>query len=58
MNQNLVTLIPSVEADELAYLNAFTANLTEDKLHLFISLYNNKRKKTDTILICCLLGFG
>lgn len=57
MNQNLITLIPSVEQDELAYLQAFTANLPEDKMQLFISLYNNKRKKTETILICCLLGF-
>lgn len=57
MNTNLITLIPAVEADELAYLQAFTKDLTEDKLHLFISLYNSKRKKTETILICCLLGF-
>jgi TM2 domain-containing membrane protein YozV len=57
MNTNLITMIPSVEADELAYLQAFTKNMTEDKLHLFISLYNSKRKRTDTILICCLLGF-
>jgi TM2 domain-containing membrane protein YozV len=57
MNANLISLIPSVEPDELAYLQAFTKDLPEDKLHLFISLYNNKRKKTDTILICCLLGF-
>jgi len=57
MNTNLITLIPSVETDELAYLKAFTQNLEEDKLHLFISLYNNKRKKTETILLCCLLGF-
>ena len=45
MNSNLITLIPSVETDELAYLQAFTQNLPEDKMHLFISLYNNKRKK-------------
>lgn len=57
MNTNLITMIPAVEADELAYLQAFTKDLAEDKLHLFISLYNSKRKKTETILICCLLGF-
>ena len=57
MNANLITMIPAVEADELAYLQAFTKDLAEDKLHLFISLYNSKRKKTETILICCLLGF-
>ncbi len=57
MSAEMINLIPSVEADELAYLQAFTKGLPEDKLHLFISLYNNKRKKTETILICCLLGF-
>ena len=57
MNSNLITLIPSVETDELAYLQAFTQNLPEDKMHLFISLYNSKRKKTETILLCCVLGF-
>ncbi len=57
MKPNLITLIPSLETEELVYLRAFTQNLEEDKLHLFISLYNNKRKKTETILLCCLLGF-
>ena len=57
MNANLITLIPSVETDELAYLQAFTQDLSDDKLNLFISLYNNKRKKAETILLCCLFGF-
>lgn len=45
MNQNLVTLIPAVEPDELAYLQQVTGGLSEDKLKLFISIYNGKRKK-------------
>ena len=49
--------IPAVEADELAYLQSITSNLPEDKLQLFISIYNGRRKRADTILICCLLGF-
>ena len=57
MSPNLISLIPAIEPDELAFLQAFTKDLPEDKLHLFISLYNGKRKRTDTILICCLLGF-
>ena len=57
MKTNLITSIPSVASDELAYLQAFTQNLPEDKLHLFISLYKSKRKKTETILLCCLVGF-
>ena len=57
MNTRLAAHIPAIEPDELAYLQAFTSDLSEDKLMLFISLYNAKRKKTETILICCLLGF-
>jgi TM2 domain-containing membrane protein YozV len=49
--------IPAVEPDELAFLQTVTNNLTEDKFRLFISIYNGKRKKTETILLCALLGF-
>ncbi len=57
MKPELMLLIPAVEPDELAYLQAFTRDLPEDRLKLFISVYNGKRRKTETILICCLLGF-
>ncbi len=57
MNPNLITLIPAVEPDELAYLQELTKGLSEDKLKLFISIYNGKRKKAETILLCTLLGF-
>ena len=57
MNDKLITMIPAVEADELAFLQAFLNDLPKEKLPLFISLYNGKRKKTEIILICCLLGF-
>lgn len=57
MSPSLISLIPAIEPDELVFLQAFTNDLSEDKMHLFVSLYNGKRKKTETILICCLLGF-
>lgn len=57
MNSKLVTMIPAVEPDELAYLQQLTKDLSDDKLNLFISIYNGKRKKAETILLCCLLGF-
>ena len=57
MNQNLVSLIPAVEPDELAYLQQVTSGLSDDKLKLFISIYNGKRKKAEIILICTILGF-
>lgn len=56
-NNQIIILIPSVETDELAYLQAFTKNLTEDKLQMFIMMYNTKRRKSELMLICSLLGF-
>ena len=56
-NNNLLLMIPSVEPDELAYLQAFTNDLGDDKLKTFVTIYNGKRKKAETILICALLGF-
>lgn len=57
MKSELITLIPAVEPDELAYLQSITSTLPDDKFQLFITLYNGKRKKAETILLCCLLGF-
>jgi TM2 domain-containing membrane protein YozV len=57
MRSDLITLIPAVEPDELSYLQSITSELPDDKFQLFISLYNGKRKKAETILLCCLLGF-
>ena len=57
MNPNLALQIPAIEPEELAYLQAFTNELSEDQLKTFVSIYNTRRKKTETILICCLLGF-
>lgn len=56
-DNNLLLLIPSVEPDELAYLQSFTNDLPEDKLKMFITIYNGKRKNAETVLICALIGF-
>jgi len=52
-----MTTIPSIEAEEYAFLKELTRDLDEKKLMLFISIYNGKRKKAEVILICTLLGF-
>jgi TM2 domain-containing membrane protein YozV len=57
MRSDLIVQIPTVEPDELAYLQSVTSTLADDKLQLFIAIYNGKRKKTETILLCALLGF-
>ncbi len=57
MRLNIVNFVPGILPDELAFLQAATKDLTDDKLSSFISLYNTKRKTSDTILIGCLIGF-
>lgn len=57
MKQQLMNLIPSVETDELLFLEQLTKDLSPDQLNLFISVYNGKRRKAELILICTLLGF-
>jgi TM2 domain-containing membrane protein YozV len=57
MRPNLINMIPAIEGEELVYLQALTKELSEDQLVNFIAVYNGKRKKTDTILLGCVLGF-
>jgi TM2 domain-containing membrane protein YozV len=57
MKPNLINLIPSLEGEELVYLQSLTKELTEERLQNFIALYNGKRKKTDQVLLGCVLGF-
>ncbi|HYE55544.1 MAG TPA: TM2 domain-containing protein [Chitinophagaceae bacterium] len=57
MNQRLINMIPGVEAEEMLYLDHITKDLTDEQLRTFISMYSSKRKPSDTILICTILGF-
>lgn len=57
MRPNLVSLIPSIEGQELVYLQALTKELTDSQLHNFITIYNSKRRKADQVLLGCVLGF-
>ena len=57
MNQRLMMMLPGIQPDELIYLENLTERLSEEQMNLFISLYSSKRKTTDTILICTILGF-
>ncbi|MCA6449506.1 MAG: TM2 domain-containing protein [Chitinophagaceae bacterium] len=57
MKPNLINMIPSIEGEELVYLQSLTNELREDELLSFIAVYNGKRRTTDQILIGCVLGF-
>ncbi len=57
MRPNLVNLIPAIEGEELVHLQALTRELSPEQLQNFIAIYNGKRRKTDQILLGCVLGF-
>jgi TM2 domain-containing membrane protein YozV len=57
MKPNLVNLVPAIEGEELIYLQALTKDLSPEQLQNFIAIYNGKRRKTDQILLGCVLGF-
>jgi TM2 domain-containing membrane protein YozV len=57
MKPNLINLIPSIEGEELVYLQQLTSELPEQKMQNFIALYNGKRRKSDQVLLGCILGF-
>ncbi|MGB8193484.1 MAG: TM2 domain-containing protein [Chitinophagaceae bacterium] len=52
-----MSLIPGLETEETLYLNNLTKDLTDEQLRVFAMSYAGKRKATDTILICTILGF-
>ena len=57
MKPNLINLVPAIEGEELIFLQSLTKDLREEKLFDFITVYNGKRRKTDQILLGCVLGF-
>ncbi|MFY7652817.1 MAG: TM2 domain-containing protein [Chitinophagaceae bacterium] len=57
MRQSLMVALANAEYDELAYVESVTKDLSDEKLQFFLSIYISRRKKSDTILIGCILGF-
>ena len=57
MQPNLINMVPSIEGEELIYLQMITKELGEEHLVNFIALYNGKRRKSDQVLLGCVLGF-
>jgi TM2 domain-containing membrane protein YozV len=57
MNQNAFNLIPALEGEELLFIQSLTRELPADKMQNFVAVYNGKRRKTDQVLLGCILGF-
>jgi TM2 domain-containing membrane protein YozV len=57
MNPNFMNMIPALEGEELIFLQSITRELNQDKLQNFVAIYNGKRRKTDQVLLGCIIGF-
>ena len=59
--ENQFINIKSITPTEMLYLKNITANIPQDKLNTFVTVYSSKRRESDTLLlITCvgLLGFA
>lgn len=57
MNPQHIAMLPGVQPEEMVYIETLMKDLTPEQQNAFVSLYSTKRKTTDTILICTILGF-
>jgi len=54
---NLLTLMPSLEPDELNFVQMLLKDKDENKQQQFAMIYNSRRKDPQTILLLTLIGF-
>jgi TM2 domain-containing membrane protein YozV len=54
---NVSQLMPYLEGDEMVFIQGLIKDMTDDQARQFATLYENERKKPQTILIVTLLGF-
>ena len=57
MSQSAFNLIPALEGEELIFIQSLTRELSPEKMQNFVAIYNGKRRKTDQVLLGCILGF-
>ena len=56
-NKLIYQRIPGVTMEELNIIKSYTNGFDDEKLNNFLNLYVGKRKKSETIMICTILGF-
>lgn len=57
MDNRFFQMIPGIGSDELAFLTSISRDLNDEQLQTFIAFYNGERKKPDTIMMGCIIGF-
>lgn len=56
LDDKTFNMIPGIDLEEFQFLKEVTKELREDQMQTFLSIYNGKRQKPDTVLICALIG--
>jgi TM2 domain-containing membrane protein YozV len=56
LDDKIFNMIPGLDLEEFQFLKEVTKDLREEQMQTFLSIYNGKRQKPDTVLICALIG--
>ncbi len=54
---NVMQLLPMLEPDEMTYVQGIIKDMNDSQAQQFASVYANRRKDTQTILIATVVGF-
>jgi TM2 domain-containing membrane protein YozV len=54
---NLLQLMPSLEPEELHYIQGMVKDFNDDQIRQFANIYNSRRKDPQIILLLALIGF-
>lgn len=54
---NVMQLLPMIEPDEMVYIQNIIKEMNDTQAQQFASVYMNRRKDTQTILIATVVGF-
>jgi TM2 domain-containing membrane protein YozV len=53
---NILHLMPSLEFDEMSYVQALVKDFSDEQIRQFATIYNSRRKNSQNILLLTLLG--
>jgi len=54
---NILQLMPTLEGDEMVYVQGLVKDMPETQVQQFAAIYMSRRKDPQTILLTALLGF-
>ena len=54
---NIYQLMPSIEAEEIYYIQGLVGDLNDEEIRQFATLYNARRKSPQVIILLALIGF-